>query len=319
MLDPVPWLVGGGAEHSPSVVRTAAYIAANGASGVVNPDDLAVTELPIPGTSVRVAGGAFSIENTYPGQVNQSYQSRNIDYEDVAIPATAGVARSDMIVIRIDDPEFGGTTPADPKVGPYNRFAVLSNVGAGATEIPASVEYPAEALARIDIPASTATITNAMITDLRRLIAPKSLTSLNVGSDVGVSLTSTSATGQSWPKASGWDVKIPAWATHVIALASATGFKTSGNAYGNTWVRMGSTAEPLAVIVGNSGFNSANAPGDMRLGVAPAGKMVIPATLRGTIVNFSIRGKLTDANSTHPLADAWTSASLTLMFVQEPV
>ena len=59
-FDSVPWFVGGGALHSPEVARLLAHAATSGAAGVVTPADLAVSALPVPGASVRVAvGGAL--------------------------------------------------------------------------------------------------------------------------------------------------------------------------------------------------------------------------------------------------------------------
>lgn len=321
MLDPVPWLIGGGAVHSAEVARTLGYVAANGASGVVTSTDLAVTPLASPGPSVHVGIGAFSIVNTYPGAVDQAYIGRNPSVTDVAIAGTSGSPRSDMIVLRIDDPDFGGTVPSDVTVGPYVKFAVISNVSSTATEVPGSVTYPAIPIARIDIPASTTNITGAMIVDIRKLISPKTKPVILTSADAIVLSATVASPGQSWPKTAGWDVFIPTWATHVYANGIVGGIKVVGNGAGKVWIRMGASAEVLSVMTDQTAYDSSGGDGAsaQRLVVAPAGKIAIPASLRGTTVNFSFRGYVTVGTGTaRGLSDAATSASLNLLFAEEP-
>jgi hypothetical protein len=166
-FDPVPFFVGGGALHSAEVARTLAYAVTAGAAGVAVAGDLQITQLPTPGTSVRAAAGGAVIPNLYPGGSQQSYTVRAASTTDIAVTATgSGSGRVDLVIARIDDPEYGGTIPADVTVGPYVTLAIIQNVAAGSTDIPAGLAYPAIALARLDIPASTATITTSMITPL---------------------------------------------------------------------------------------------------------------------------------------------------------
>ena len=170
-FDSVPWFVGGGALHPAEAARLLAYAATSGAAGVVVAGDLAVTQLPTAGTSVRVAVGGAVIPNLYPGGGQQSYVGRAASSTDVSVTATdSGSGRVDLVVARIDDPFYGGTVPADVTVGPYVRIAIIENVTAGSADIPAGLAYPAIALARLDIPASTATITTPMITSLAKVV-----------------------------------------------------------------------------------------------------------------------------------------------------
>lgn len=167
-LDTVPWMVAGGAVHSAEVGRTLAYVASNGQSGVTQTNDFLVRALSTPGTSVRVAPGSAALVNTYAGQTGQSYIARNTSDENVGITQTGPQARSDMLVLRIDDPQYGGTSPeVSVEEGPYVRLSIIPNVGPIAVAIPSGTPYPAIPLARIDIPANTGTITQAMIKDLR--------------------------------------------------------------------------------------------------------------------------------------------------------
>ena len=187
--DPVPWFVGGGALHPAEVARLLAYAATSGAAGVVTAGDMAVTQLPVAGTSVRAAVGGAVIPNLYPGGGQQSYIGRAASSTDIPVTATgSGSGRVDLVIARIDDPQYGGTVPADVTVGPYIRFDIIQNVAAGSTTLPAGTAYPAIVLARLDIPASTATITTSMITPLAKVVNAHIVPLVYV--DAGVALTS---------------------------------------------------------------------------------------------------------------------------------
>jgi hypothetical protein len=173
-FDPVPWFVGGGALHPAEAARQLTYAVTGGAVGVGAVDDLKITQLPTAGTSVRAASGGAVIPNLYPGASQQSYAGRAASTTDISVTATgSGSGRVDLVIARIDDPQYGGTVPGDVTVGPYIKFAIIQNVASGSTGLPAGLAYPAVALARLDIPASTGTITNAMITDLRAVANPR--------------------------------------------------------------------------------------------------------------------------------------------------
>lgn len=171
-LTTVPWGVGGGAAHSADVARNLAYVATEGSSGVTRPNDMKVSALTTPAGFVRVGEGAAVIRGSYSNQKNQSYTSMNDGDVNVAIPSTSGTARADMLVLRIDDPQYGGSIPPNVASGPYAKYAVISNVGSTATDVPAGIGYPAIPLARINVPVNTSAITNAMITDLRKIANP---------------------------------------------------------------------------------------------------------------------------------------------------
>ncbi len=169
-VDVVPWMVGDGAAHSEVTGRVLAHVATGGRQGVTKAGDLKVSAPSTPTGKVSVVNGSASILNTYEADSNQSYTARNNGPVDVTVSPTSGTARSDMLVLRIDDPNFGGTPRADKAVGPYAMFAIISNVGSTATQAPGSVSFPCIPLARIDIPVGTSAITNAMIVDLRKTV-----------------------------------------------------------------------------------------------------------------------------------------------------
>lgn len=210
-FDSVPWFIGGGAEHSPAVARMLAYSATNGATGINATGDLRVTALPTPGTALRIAPGGASLENRYPGGGQQSYVVRNASATDVEVPATGssgGATR--YVIVRIDDPEFAGAAPSNPKIGPYVRPVVVSSI--------TNLAYPFVVLAKITQPANTATITQGMLTDLRVLANPRTLSVVRSGT-VTPEVAMTSPTGLRWPSFQP-TVEVPSWATYMTMVAT---------------------------------------------------------------------------------------------------
>jgi hypothetical protein len=184
-----------------------------------------------------VAPGAALIRNRASGGDLQTYVARLATEDTIAIAATgSGAGRHDLVVARIEDPWLAGEPwqdPVNPKVGPYVFTRIISNVPAGTTSVAGlGLGYSAIALARIDIPASTSTITSGMIVDLRKLANPREHRELLM-SGMG---TSVMASASSWTD---WNtylpsVYVPDWATRVDILTTMTGVQvwdafTDGN------------------------------------------------------------------------------------------
>ncbi len=242
-LDSVPWFVGGGAVHSPEVARVLAYAATNGNEGIVTSSDLRVTATGTPSSQVQISVGAGIVLNRAVGGSLQSYIARMPTSATVGVSATSSSGpRRDLVVLQVEDPYMSGEPwqdPADPTVGPYVFIRVIPNVPAGTTDIHDVSGYSGRSaitLARIDIPASTATITNSMITDLRTMANPRETTVEYT--DFGTSTaTLNSITGTLFPPYTP-SVPVPTWATYAritltIAQLQATGNSTGvGNASG---------------------------------------------------------------------------------------
>lgn len=241
-FDPVPWFVGGGAQHSPEVARLLAFAATGGVEGVVTPSSMKVTPTSVPSGSVQVSVGAALILNRAAASDQQTYVARMATADTVAVAQTSSSGgRSDLIVAQIEDPFLSGEPwqdPADPTVGPYVFTRVISGVPAGTTRLQDVSGYEgrsAVTLARIDIPASTGTVTAAMVKDLRNLARPRETTV--VFADLGTSTGTLSATtGTAFPPYNP-AVPVPTWATHVRvdvtvaqlqAAGSSTGFASLG-------------------------------------------------------------------------------------------
>lgn len=320
-LDNVPWLVAGGAVHSAEVARTLAYVAVGGAEGVADIGDMKVSQISTPTGQVKVAAGAVAITNTYAGQTAQSYIGRNTADTLLAIAPTSGAPRSDMIVARIDDPQYGGTVPADPAAGPYIKFAVVSNVGSTAdANTNLAVSYPYVPLARIDIPASTSAITNAMVKDLRRIIAPRKDRQLVVVQPGGTqTLTSASPTYAEFPAQSA-QVYVPTWATRAIITANIGGLKfTAADGKGAFRAKLG--ADAFAVTTQSTAYdNTGNSSASFRSSMPAGGSVAVPASYRGTNQDLSLEGAIiTGTGGARAAVDTGSTIILDIEFVEDPI
>lgn len=305
-LDSVPWFVGGGALHSPEVARTLAYAATNGKQGVVSPTDLKVTATAIPGGTVQVAVGAAVILNRNPTGANQSYIARMNTADTVAVAATSSSGgRSDLIVIQIEDPYVSGEPwqdPADPTVGPYVFTRVISNVPAGTTDLSKVSGYSgrsAVALARIDIPASTGTITNAMITDLRRIANPRSERQIISTTPTDYTATLDKNVWRAFPNKALTGIYVPEWATHAVIRAESAMKYISGDAYANfqgflgpAGQQDGTTLYTDLVIDSTTGGGGYRQPFIM----PSNGYWPVPAAIRGTTVQLTGRARAINNN-----------------------
>lgn len=327
-LNPVPWFVGGGAQHSPEVARELAWVATSGASGIVNALDLQVQALPVPGTSVNVMPGGAVIENLYPGGAQQSYIARNESLTAVSVaPTDSYGARSDLLVLRIDDPQYGGTAPSDPTVGPYVRFEMITNVADTATTIP-NQDYPAIPLARIDIPASTATIEQSMITSLRKMAVPRSLEVLRIHAsldgDAGLTLSSTSDAGEWFPNAGGnQDIDIPEWAVRAQIEASWLNMPVGagGNPWGSMWVEFGPyTAPSRETSTQRFSYDTNSTTNNQRVDWHIADDVYVPPEYRGTTQGFTMYANIATgySGSVKPSLDSRSGVIMRVKFLEQP-
>jgi hypothetical protein len=259
-LDPVPFVIGGDAEHGPDVFRQALYAATAGRQGVSAPGDLKVTPLDVPGAGVKIAAGGGTILNRVATQ--QSYGVRNpvADVDSIQVPPSGSAGRrSHLIVCRVDNPYVDGNAqaPTDPVHGPFNEFDIIPDVPAGTRLIRDLAQYKglsAIELARIDLPASTGTVTAATIVDLRQLTSPRETT--ETFSDLGVNTATLSATSGTIFPPFRPTVVVPDWATYVRVELIITSLSALGNSTGKYNVQLQDSAG-ANVVEGNSiGFNA---------------------------------------------------------------
>lgn len=256
-MDRTPWFVGGGAQHSPEVARLMSYAGTSGAEGVVGVAGMRVHAQAVPSTSVRVLTGAALILNRYAGGGEQTYVARNATQTSVNITATgSGGGRTDLVIARVLDPQYEGQPPADPTDFDYARIAVIQGVPSGTTlATQLNLGYPAIALAKITLPANTATVTQVMITDLRNVAAPRERSLVfprpAVTGDAGLVLNSRAAfpAGEWFPNHGGQDntgayhADVPEWATRMQIRMEWLGIRYFPKAgYGYYWVSYGPSA-----------------------------------------------------------------------------
>lgn len=282
--DSVPWFVGGGAEHSPEVARLLGYVAFRGNEGILGPGDCAVRALAVPGGKVRVMPGACAILNRALGGAYQAYAGRLVSEDEVDIPPTGSSGgRSDLIVARIEDPTLAGEPwqdPVDPTVGPYVFSRVIPNVPPTTkTVAELGLGYTAIALARVDVPASTGTITDAMIVDLRQVANPRRDRDIIAEGWWGTGTDDlTNSNWAEYPVGANYQVFVPAWATQVKVVATWAQIQNvTGNTYGSVRVRLGS------VITESVNYDSVWNGGSYRTNLLCADRVPIPSAMRGTM------------------------------------
>lgn len=289
-FDNVPWAING-ATHTADTMRSAYYAQTGGTEGVTRVGDFKVTALPVPGAAVRIAPGGGTLRNRYPGGAGQSYSPRAGSATDLPVSATGssgGATR--YVIVRIDDPQYGGQGAG----GKYVYPTLVNSV--------TGLDYPFIVLARIDQPANTATITNAMITDLRKVARPQRWTeqrihALTAGQDSTLSHTGAYPdSGMTWPPAAeaAWgEIPIPEWATRMRLVMSWSGVRApAGNAFGWTWIQVAPTVNPANVKTQAVRYDTTGSNNSSRIFIMAADERPVPAALRGTSQKFYPRANV---------------------------
>lgn len=323
------WAVAG-ADSSPRIARLQLQSGTASGNGVVATDHLQVQELDVPGTSVRVTSGGATIlgqELEFQG----SYFAFNVGDAEIPIsPTGSGGGRSDLIVLRVEDPGIDGTSWVhDPATDPVYYFRVIEGVSSTETEAPAgSTAIP---LARIDIPVSTATITQDMITDVRQLANPKRQRVLRVqrgGTQTGGEWDEAGniqdPDSERWPQHD-WSVTIPTWATQVQILADWTNvfLKPTGatgganDAIGQLFVGLvGGPDGPLYTENSAYNFNQTSTTNGYRCSASNKDQIPIPADWRGLTVDVRMYVMGNDGQSGRLVADGWANFSVDMEFLE---
>lgn len=320
-----------GAQSSARIARLMHQSGTASGNGIVDVGHLQVLPLEVPGGGVRITAGGATVlgqEQEFQG----SYFAYNVGDETVDIsPTGSGGGRSDLIVLRVEDPNIDGTPWGhDVTTDPVYYFRVIEGVSASATEPPAGMT--AIALARIDIPSSTGTITAGMITDVRQSANPKTQRVLRV--QRGGTLTNglwdeagdiQQPNWERWPQHE-WSVDIPWWATQVQALANwdnvmflANG-GTAGiyDARGQLRVRIYVGGEYIETTPSAYNFNATSPTNGYRCSAANYDQIDVPPSYRGqpALVRMAVsggvgfRGRLS--------ADRWANFACDLEFLEQP-
>lgn len=277
-----------------SLWRLQLQSATRSAQGVVGQADLYVKATATPGNQVRASNGACVIagaEAAWQG----SYYGYNVGDDLVSIAATSGSARSDLIVAKVEDPTVaGGGWSHSPLTDQLVYTRVISGVAGGTVAVPGGMS--AIPLARIDVPASTSIITQAMITDLRAMLNARRDRQLYAVNLVGGPwpLLNSNTAYITWPPAATFSVPVPSWAVTARVIAEWIQVQS-------VWVA-GSTQGPLATVQFKLGTltsqpmtmdssATANATSIYRTTGICVDTLSIPAAMRGTTQTFVMQGK----------------------------
>jgi hypothetical protein len=213
---------------------------------------------------------------------------RNASSTDIAItPTTSAGGRTDYVIVRVDDPQFGGTTPTDVKTGPYTKLAVVSSVS--------NLAYPYVLLAKITIPASTSTITQAMIDsgpavrEMANNRRRRNLRAWAVPNTSTFTLTSYATNGEYLLDPFSQGFEIPDWATTATITCTVNGLRNgAGDAYGEIWGILSNAQGSLTTDRTSFDVTATNTS---RFTVGAAAQVSIPAAMRGTTATFRVWGK----------------------------
>lgn len=317
-----------------SLARLGQYVATGGAEGIAQISDLKVVPLDTPGNGVKIYSGGVAILNRYQGEIpDQTYMAYNPTGDILGagdMPPSSASARSHLVCVVVGDPEFSSVghpfmLATDPPVGTedtfqYVRTVIIQNVPASTTSFDQlNLNYPAYALARIDLPANTTTVQSNHITDLREMAAPRNkIEQWHVSAAVADPLSVAVAnTYEYWPDNSQKLVFIPKWASYVYITGFIEGFRIASS-IGAAKMRIGSLAAGIATPA--SAFDDTMASGNAdRRAINMGGFVYIPPAYRGTNQYWQIQATVTATSQNNKLnTDSWTTCMVQLRFAEVP-
>lgn len=343
-LTSAPWALDG-ARTPASVARLAARAAVK-QSGIINPGDMKVLQLAVPGDGVRISAGGAVLENRYISNSGQAYvveatSEEILDADDNFSGIIGnGTTQSHLICVTIGDPQYTTSghawfteamqldliaNPENALDFQYVRAWVIKNVPAGTTRIEdlgAPPSFPCYALARIDVPSGSGSITSGMIVDLREVVNARSkVFQTHVAISTPDPLSVPAAfTYETWPDNSDVSVYIPPWATKVYVQGYIYGFVQGSNVQADAPMRVALRKSDGTFVAANQQTVYYHDLAGENQMVNLAGPISIPAAQRGTTCRFSTEASYSNTSQNLLLATTTrTSVSLTLRFVEEAV
>ncbi|WP_282795787.1 hypothetical protein [Streptomyces sp. CC224B] len=301
-----PPLLTHGGTHQARAFRMMIRDLARNSQGVTEGDDLKVRPLETPGAAVRVADGSAVVRGATWGQ--GSYTQYNVGTATVAIAPTGATARSDLVCLRVEDPEYEGTR--DPESDDIGYFHVVSNVSATTTQVPAGMT--AVALARLDLPPNTAVITDAMIKDVRQIANPRRERRLYTAFPDGLStLKYSDNKWHTWPSAARWSVPVPSWATHARLVTTIAGLRlTRADVYARMQSVFGTEKGQDTAVDDDQGSQT------RRNTVVLADSLSVPAAMRGTTQTLYLQAYMSKMETGDLSVDGATSLIADIEFTE---
>ncbi|NUK18288.1 hypothetical protein [Streptomyces lunaelactis] len=303
-----PMMVHGG-NHPARAMRLMIRDLARGRQGIAEAGDLKVRPLEAPGPGVRVGDGSALIHGARPWQ--GAYTQSNTGDAVVDVPPTGPFARTDLLVLRVEDPEFEGER--NPRTEDIGYFHLIQDIGN--EETPAPRGMPAIPLARITMPRNTAAVTAEMITDLRRIANPRTERTLRtVHPEDMQKLPGDHGRWIAWPKDAAWDVDVPAWATKATIVITVAGLRAeAGSIYAELRTRFGErNAKPT--VVDDDGTTT------RRTTVMLADTLAVPPGYRGTRQHLAVQINQIDKYGDGDLSVAkGTTVTADIEFTESPM
>lgn len=260
----------------------------------------ATSGINITSGGVAILGAEVILQGSYTAWNNGTDST-------LTIAATGGSSRSDMIVARAEDPTFSGSPWTGSAGSQIVWPRVLSNVGAGATQVPGG--YSAIPLARIDMPASTSTVQSSYIHDLRAVANPQVSTGILYAAGPGSSTNWTvSTTPHAWPPGASWSMQIPSSATTMTVdwVIGGVLYSDAGNwARGYINPQFGSSITSPVLTFAQTLVSVPTGSGSafQRFTIVGAASASIPASMRGTTQTLQF-AQVTDGTQTGLLSVA---------------
>ncbi|PZT71498.1 hypothetical protein [Streptomyces sp. AC1-42T] len=304
-------LLTNGATHSAQTFRMMIRDLARGSEGVTEGNDLKVTPLTVPAGGVLVGDGSGIVRGRAAAWQGH-YTAYNIGTAPVNIAPTGATARTDMVLLRVLDPEYEGNR--DPASDPVVFFDVASGVSSTATAPPAG--YSAIPLARINMPANTGTITAAMITDLRRICNPrKDRTLYSAFPGAASDLTYSDNKWHNWPAAAGWNISVPSWAVSAKVMVTIAGLRmTKADVYAKMQTVLGTGS---AAVLGEDTFiDDDQGTGTRRNTVVLGDNLGVPTAMRGTTQRLALQTYMYKSPTGDLRVDAGTSIFADVEFTE---
>lgn len=329
----VPWMVDE-ADHQAETGRLIAYLASGKNEGIAAPADLAVVASAIPDGNVHILSGAASLLNRFPGGGQQSYAVRNEGDEVVALaPQGSSGVRYDLVAVVVEDPQYPGQpAPASIADGPYVKSRVYQNVDPGTKHLwDVDPDQTGYALALVKFDASDGTVNQVDITDLRKLLNPRSWTykrMYNVTDQAadGTGIYALSNVESVFPVGASFSVPVPEWATkmqtncrvsNLRVLDTNPGVDTS---FSFGYARFNSFPFYSDLTEWTEGFNaSASMYPSTGMSYEIADESDVPEDWRGNTRQFDIAGWKDPGSLGHNIGAEWgTTVVFEITFYEVP-
>jgi hypothetical protein len=325
-----------GALVDAAVLRIGSFMAGGRYEGVATGPSLKVKPLTTPGNGVTINAGAGLVVNRYQASPDQAYIVSNVG--DVTLgsadmPPVSTSDRSHLVCVTVGDPEFSqvghpwmpGTIPAgSEETFQYVRPYIIQNVPAGTKSFAElNRSYPAYALARIDIPKNTTTITSAMIVDLRDIPLPRSSERIEHIAGPATKQTLNGESGvagayQNFPNSVNFQLDIPLWASRAYITGFVEGVRVVAAGTGKIRVSMGGA---VGAATTSTSIDEA-APGGGSNGIRTSynlgGEIAIPDAAKGTTVTVRIEATPnTNADKGFLTADSSASGQIRVRLAEQ--